>query len=200
LLGIGCDVIVECAACGSPNGLSAHDRQNALCRTCQQTVSFPDISGSEVKVCFECLRSGNAAITKDTELGMISFDEAVAGITHGIPGLKRNDFELVAKEEGWVGARLPEEVMFELLRTPTYPTWQGEQWQFCCRGPMVFVGVWDRDEFAKRAPDKDGQRFFEETVQDLTPGFWENGFDDGIGIYVFRCPSCARFRAHWDID
>jgi len=33
-------------------------------------------------------------------------------------------------DSDWVGARLPPEMMFELLRTPAYATIQGEQWQF----------------------------------------------------------------------
>ncbi len=107
---------------------------------------------------------------------------------------------MVPKGDDWVGARLPRNVMFELLRTPTYITIQGEVWQFCCRQPMVFIGEWNRDEFGRRAPHGDGRRFFEQVVQNSVPGLWDNQLHDITGVYVFRCPSCCRITANWDID
>jgi uncharacterized protein CbrC (UPF0167 family) len=198
-LGIGCAVMLHCPKCGTLNGLDANNREDGPCRQCQAAVPFPAIRDGEIKACYSCLRSGKAAITKDTELGMVSWEQAFEGVTHGIPGLDRSDFEMVPKEDDWVGARLPQEVMFELLRTPTYNSIQGECWQFCCRRPMVFIGEWGRDEFARRAPDGDGQRYFEDVVQDSGPGLWEGKLDDIIGVYVFRCPACERVTAHWDI-
>jgi len=181
------------------NGLDANDREDAPCRQCKKNVSFPDVGEDEIKVCYACLRSGKAGITKDTELGMISWEQAFEGITHGIPGLSRSDFEMVPKEDGWVGAKLPQEMMFELLRMPTYATIQGERWQFCCRQPMVFLGEWSREEFSRRATDGDGQRLFEKIVQDPVPGLWEDELGDITGVYVFRCRSCDKLTAHWDL-
>jgi uncharacterized protein CbrC (UPF0167 family) len=162
-------------------------------------MPFPAIEDEEIRVCYSCLRSGQAGITKDTELGMVSWEQAFDGVTHGIPGLDRPDFEMVPKENDWVGARLPQEIMFELLRTPTYSTIQGDRWQFCCRRPMVFIGEWSREEFTRRAPDADGHRYFEEVVQNSVPGLWEDQLHDITGVYVFRCPSCESVTAHWDI-
>jgi uncharacterized protein CbrC (UPF0167 family) len=179
--------------------LDADDREDGPCRQCQTAVPFPDLGDDEIKACYSCLRSGKAAITKDTELGMISWEQAFAGVTHGLPGMDRTDFELVPKADDWVGARLPREMMFELLRTPTYRSIQGERWQFCCRRPMVFIGEWSREEFARRAPDGDGRRYFEEVVQDTVPGLWEDRLHDITRVYVFRCPSCERVTAHWDL-
>jgi len=198
-LDIGCALMRDCPACGAQNGLDANDREDSPCRQCGAMVPFPDLGDDEIKACYNCLRSGKAAITKDTELGMISWEQAFEGVTHGIPGLNHSDFEMVSKEDDWVGARLPHEMMFELLRTPTYSTIQGERWQFCCRRPMVFVGEWTRDEFTRRASDGDGRRLFEEIVQDPVPGLWEDRLHDITGVYVFRCPSCRRMTAHWDI-
>ena len=130
---------------------------------------------------------------------MVSWEQAFEGVTNGIPGLSRADFEMVPKGDDWVGARLPRDVMFELLRTPTYITIQGEVWQFCCRQPMVFIGEWNRDEFGRRAPDGDGRRFFEQVVQNSVPGLWGNQLHDITGVYVFRCPVCSRIAANWDI-
>ena len=198
-LDIGCAVMRECPNCGTVNGLDANDREDCSCRQCENAVPFPDLGEAEIKTCYACLRSGKAAITKDTELGMVSWEQAFEGVTHGIPGLNRSDFEMVAKEDDWVGAKLPQETMFELLRMPRYSSIQGERWQFCCREPMVFLGEWSRDEFAKRAPDGDGRRLFEEIVQDTVPGLWEDQLHDITGVYVFKCKSCGRLTAHWDI-
>jgi len=130
---------------------------------------------------------------------MISWEQAFEGVTHGVPGLNRSDFEMVPGEDDWVGARLPQKMMFELLRTPTYTTIQGERWQFCCKRPMIFVGQWSRKEFTRRAPKGDGRAFFEQIVQDTVPGLWEDKLHDETGVYVFRCSTCKRLTAHWDI-
>ena len=64
---------------------------------------------------------------------------------------------------------------------------------------MIYVGMWNREEFSRRAPDGDGRRYFEQIVNGSMPGLWEDKLHDITGVYVFRCPSCARSRAHWDI-
>jgi hypothetical protein len=64
---------------------------------------------------------------------------------------------------------------------------------------MVFIGEWSREQFGLRASDGNGRRYFEEIVQDVVPGLWEDQLHDITGIYVFRCPSCDRETAHWDI-
>ena len=138
-------------------------------------------------------------MSQDTILGMISRDQAFEGLTHGLPGLNDPDFEMVATDSDWVRARLAQDVMFELLRTPTYSTIQGERWQFCCRQPMIFVGCWSLEDFTTHAPDGDGEGFFRRVVQDVVPGLWEDQLHDETGIYVFRCQTCGRMTAHWDL-
>jgi uncharacterized protein CbrC (UPF0167 family) len=198
-LGIGCAVIAACPKCATDNGLDACDKEAASCRQCGGNIPFLEHDDEEFKACYACLRSGRAAISKDTELGMISREQAFNGVTHGGPGLNRTDFEMVPKEDNWVGARLPQAMMFELIRTPTYSTIQGERWQFCCRQPMLFLGEWSRQDFFKYAPDSDGHRFFQQIVQRVIPGLWEDNLHDITGVYVFRCPGCGRMTAHWDI-
>jgi uncharacterized protein CbrC (UPF0167 family) len=198
-IGIGCDLMLGCPKCLATNGLDADDRVKGCCRECKTSVPFPEIEDDEIKACYRCLRAGKAAITKDTELGMVSWEQAIDGITHGVPGLNRPDFEMVPKEDDWIGARLPKEMMLELLRTPTYNTIQGDQWQFCCRQAMVFIGEWSREEFSRRAPDGDGFRLFCKVVEYIVPGLWEDTLHDITGVYVFRCGSCERLRAHRDV-
>lgn len=198
-LGIGGDVVLDCPRCGAVNGLDADGCEDVSCRQCRGTVRFPEIDDDEVRACYACLRTGKAALTKDTEFGMISWEQAVEGVTHGVPHLHRPDFEMVRKQGGWVGVRMTQEMMFELLRTPTYCTIQGEQWMFCCGRPMISLGEWSREEFSSRAPDRDGRTYFSTIVKDDVPGLWEDELHDVTGVYVFRCPSCERMVANWDI-
>jgi uncharacterized protein CbrC (UPF0167 family) len=200
-LDIGCAVVLNCPKCGAENGLDANDRKDGPCRRCGQSLKFPDVRG-EMRTCYGCLRAGRAAITKDTELGMVSWEQARDGVTHGVPGLDRDDFEMVPRDDDWVAARVPGELLYELLRTPTYTSIQGERWQFCCRVPMVYIGRWDQDGFNRHSSDGDGRRLFETVVADAEPGLWDalEALRGGMGVYVFRCRNCGRVAAHWDLD
>ncbi len=197
-LGIGADIIVKCPSCGEENPLDAEGRQHTSCRACSGHVPFPEVDDPPLG-CYECLRSGRAAMTKDTVLGMVRWEDAQRGLTHGVPGLKTTDFETVAKEDDWVAAKIPKAHLLELVRTPTYVSIQGERWQFCCRQPMTFIGGWDRNDFDRNAPDGKGEVLFREIVQDVVEGLWEDELHDEAGIYVFRCKQCGRLTAHWDI-
>jgi uncharacterized protein CbrC (UPF0167 family) len=198
-LDIGCALMRACPACGAENGLDANDREDQPCRACAAIISFPEVSDTEILTCYSCLRAGRAALTKDTELGMISWEQSYEGLTNGRPGLSNPAFELVATDSDWIRARVPQEFMFELLRTPTYSTIQGDCWQFCCKHPMIFVGQWNRSDFNQRAPNGKGEAFFRQIVQDIVPGLWEDQLHDETGIYVFRCSQCSRLTAHWDL-
>jgi uncharacterized protein CbrC (UPF0167 family) len=133
---------------------------------------------------------------------MVTWDQAVAGLTHGVPGLERSDFELVASEDDpeWLRARVASELLFELVRTPDYVTWQGEQWQFCCGRPCVYLGAWKEAEFDTQEPPGDGLALLRRSDLDgLDPGLWGSLNRIG-GPYVYRCTSCGRLRGHWDMD
>jgi uncharacterized protein CbrC (UPF0167 family) len=211
-LGIGNHIMLTCPSCQTVNGLDADDREDTACRTCKTTLAFPlhhpltpkDANGEfPLYACYECLRQGKAALGKDTEVGMITWEQAVNGVTHGVPGLSQPGYEMVetypaeGEWEAWYGVRLPSEWMWELLRTPTYSTWQGEQWQFCCQRPMIFIGEWKQEDFTRNAPDGDGLRYALETQPDLTPEVWGWG---ACCFYMFRCPECRSVRGHYDMD
>ncbi|HWY75851.1 MAG TPA: CbrC family protein [Verrucomicrobiae bacterium] len=198
-LGIGCALIVPCPSCRTENGLDAFEGKPQACRNCKSVITFPLPRRARAITCYACLRAGRAAMTKDTVLGMISWDQAFEGLTHGRPRLSRPDFEMVPTESDWVRARLPKEMMFELLRTPSYSAIQADQWQFCCRQPMIYLGAWTREDFNRHAPDGHGEVIFRNVVQDVVPGLWEDDLHDVTGIYVFRCPACSRLTAHWDL-
>lgn len=198
-LGIGAALIVECPNCGARAGLDADDRENEACDLCGATILFPCVEEEEITACYTCLRSGRAALTKDTVLGMVSWDEEVTESTPEFPTLNRSDAETILREDRPAGSPLSREAIWELLHTPAYNTIQGERWQFCCQRPMIFVGEWSRDEFSRRSPDGDGRGFFHDIVQEPVPGLWEDVLHDATGVYVFRCPTCGRLTAHWDM-
>lgn len=198
-LGIGADVLLPCPRCGNINALKADDREDVGCRSCGATVHWTLPDFENLVICYQCLRQGRAAITKDTVLGMVTWELVLEGITHGRPGLKRTDFELVRTDSDWIRAKVPQEYLQELIRTPTYSTIQGDQWQFCCRRPMVFVGRWEREHFNSNAADGNGRKLFDSVIQNPIDGLWEDNLHDVTGIYVFRCTQCNRTTAHWDI-
>ena len=204
---IGCAILLPCPACGTSNGLDTSDRPTTPCRACQAEIPFSDsLKDREIHVCYTYLRNGKAAITKDTEFGMVSWEQAFQGITHGVPGLETTEFELVPIDpaEDWFGVRVPKEHLFELLRTPTYGTWQGERWLFCCQRPMTYMGGWTNVLQSPLRPD-DARAFFKEVIDsddESKEWLWEalERGSGGVCLYVFRCKTCDRFRGHWDMD
>ena len=201
-LDIGGYLVLDCGACGADNGLHVSDRQAEDCRACGRRVEWPDIpDNEEVLVCFSCLRDGKAAITTDTELGMVSFEQAVEGLTHGRPGLATTGYELVESDGDWVRARLDSDIMYELLRTPNFLTWQGERWMFCCGRPMVYTDRWLQRRFLDEAGEEGAEALFERLV-DMPyppPWDWDQPAADDYGVYMFRCDSCGTRRGYWGL-
>lgn len=152
-------------------------------------------------VCQACLRARKASITKDTEFGMVRREDAERGRTHGIPGLETDMFPVVPTDDPeWKAAVIPSEDLWELVSTPSYVTWQGDRWLFCCAKPMVYVGPWERRDFERAAPDGDAHGEAERMVGSREAAYWKGAFPDRMSFYVFRCPSCGKRRAHCDID
>lgn len=204
-IGIGDALIVSCPACGVETGLSGGDRADAPCRACGHPVPFPESlrAKKQLLVCHACLRDGKAALTKGTEFGMVAWEQAFAGVTHGAPGLETDVFELVPidPEEEWYGARIPGEHLWELLRTPAFHTWQEERWLFCCRQPMTYAGGWAHVRDTVRPEDPGA--FFTGLFDANDPIEYRKDDDYVSGcpsLYVYRCPACRRHRATYDYD
>ena len=138
----------------------------------------------------------------DVVVGDESLSGALKYATAGVPGLQTSEFELVPIDpaEDWYGVRIPQEHLFELLRTPAYGTWQEERWLFCCKRPMTYVGEWANVLKSPRPPG-DARAFFE---QILDPGeaskdwLWDaiTRGSGSVGLYVFHCKACGRYRAN----
>lgn len=220
-LGIGADVVVECPRCGGANGVDADDRVRN-CSACEEPLSVGG-DNEELRACYTCLRAGRAALTKDTEFGMIRWEDAVRGTTHGVPAPQepRRVFQaapggtLVVGDaaaatapddnERWTKMKLNPKWMFELLRTPAYSTWQGESWLFHEKAPMVYLGTWGRKEFCEHARDGNGERLFNEVVDAAPAGSWSGWLGEdrtahGISVYVFRAQDGGSIKAHYDMD
>ena len=200
-LGIGCYVIVECAGCSSTAALDADDKMDGVCEKCDASVAFPVFEG-QVAICYSCLRAGRAAISKDSELGLISWEQALEGVTQGLPGLRNADFELVTRDGGWTGAKVPKADLLELLRTPKYLTWQGEVWQFCCKRPMTYIGSWGEGEFSRKGSYRDKnlllQHFSPEESVHVSD--FDGISESGGGVYIFQCATCQKMRSHYDMS
>lgn len=201
-------LVVACPACGADNPLAVRHRRGGECRECRAAVPFPVAADiKELKACYDCLRAGRAALAKDTELGAIAWVNTLAGLTDPGYGPPHPDFETVAvpaeedddEDDEWFAARLPADVMFELLRTPDYISWQGETWLFCCRRPMVYLGSWAEADFDRHAPDGDGPAYFLQVIPGVTADMWGD-MGHSFSTYVFLCPGCGRHRGHYDSD
>ncbi len=158
--------------------------------------------------CYECFRSGEIDSGIDTELGMVTREDAVIGRTHGLP---LNDPSRLAEYEltphpidprfpdmHWYHVHVESEYLIELLRTPKYHTWQGETWLFCCKRPMVFRGSLPADIFPN-----DAEQLSSAITEFLNAPNWIKTVDDGHGshtYYTFTCNNCGRLRFNDDCD
>lgn len=209
LMGIGCDIILSCPRCSTPVALDAEERAAAYCPKCQTRIPFPppDEGEEELAVCYDCLRAGRAAITHDTEFGMVRWEDAIRGLTHGHPGLKpdpvvQNGFELGPMHDDWQTVRVPREILLELVRTPTYSTWQGDTWFFHCGRVMSYVGTWQVEDFYRLRPAGPESLFAELLGQDPRwEQYWSIFSDpDVAACYVHGCSACGKLRAYVDFD
>jgi uncharacterized protein CbrC (UPF0167 family) len=139
-----------------------------------------------VFVGYGAVRAGYAVMTKDTELGMISWNRAGGVSNIGPSEIDPSDIDQAQ--------------IWELLHTPNFISWQGEKWLFSHGRPMIYVGVWSQLEFIMYADDGDGEALFSEVVEDQPAGdLWAQVEPQGpVSVYVFRCPSSGRLRATWD--
>jgi Uncharacterised protein family (UPF0167) len=201
-------IIVRCAACEAEATLrkplgrgqelgsrsaSIEPRADAplgqACPGCGNRLAVAELERIAEPACYVCVRQGRIAMSKDTELGMIRHEDAMRGVTRGRPTLDRADVELVRPADtSWVCAKLPIATMLELIRTPSYLAYQGENWLYCCGGPMVYVGLWSGKRFGALALDQ--------VVGSPLRGLAESPFK----LCAFRCAACKKYRAYSDVS
>ena len=108
-----------------------------------------------------------------------------------------------ANDEGWRAAVVPSTVLVELVRSPTYITWQGDEWLFHCGRVMRYGGRWGRADF-ESAAGGEVPSAFAMGAAGVPDDVWETlgrGADDSaVSVYMFDCIACGAHRGHWDID
>jgi hypothetical protein len=148
-------------------------------------------------VSYKLLREGLAGYTKDTDYGMISWEQLEDGWTHGVPETSFPEVETRTSAEGWVQAKMSPETVAELTRTPNFITWQGAIWLFERSTPMVYVGEWNAPDFERHTPTGvSTESFFDDVTRGS--GLWKHVNE--LCVYVFRSPSTGRFAAYCDRD
>ncbi|MET7427251.1 CbrC family protein [Dactylosporangium sp. NPDC005555] len=206
-LSVGADVIYRCTTCEQPFPVRAegHDRRAKTCPHCGMVDDGYPL-GDDPATCYPCLSSGRAALTKDTEFGMVTWSDAVRGRTHGVPGLARTQpgFSLADPDpDGWVAVNIPPSVLLDLVHTPSYRTYQGVEWLFCCATTMLYCGEWTKTDFTNHKPG-DPEVVLIEVFEGAQPWMWNQvpndpQHDTGWGFYVFECELCNRTRGHFDM-
>lgn len=202
-LGIGSDVVYPCTNCGSDTIFDKSGEGEVKCASCGSWQIAPVDLEESVQCCYDCLRSGKAAITQDTEFGMVRLEDAQRGWTHGTPHLEATSYQLRTGQDGWVQVKIDTDRLLDLVRTPSYSTWQGVRWLFCCGGPMTYLGEWNQQDFCKHAVDGDGAKLYEQMSGDFRADSWT--FDDLESrfpgkIYAFRCTACEGKRLNADME
>lgn len=173
------------------------------CRCCNKMADIRFESS-----CYSCFRRGLSNKSMDTELGLIFQDLALLGRTHGLPlnpPYILDDYELTPHpidpnfpDHEWFYVHISPTWLLELLRTPSYRTWQGERWLFCCKRPMVFRGSFPSTMFSNELSQIENniRRFLESPR-------WERALANGHSshtYYAFTCDTCERLRFHEDCD
>jgi len=195
----GADLFTPCPKCQDLVHLNSKPPIALKCERCAFVFDGPTLP-EEANCCSDCFSGGRAAVTVDTELGMVRWEDAVDGWTHGLPGFKSEKWETSEpNKDGWTRIRVPSEFLLKLVRTPQYVAIQGECWLFCCHQPMVFLGVWSRERFVVESADGQGSALLDQYLGEHVPGLWEDELHDVTGIYVFQCQKCGGRRANWDI-
>jgi uncharacterized protein CbrC (UPF0167 family) len=171
--------------------------RDAPCRHCRKQSAFV-FRGA----CYACLRADKCSAVVGTEFGMVRREDAERGLTHGIPAglIDLAGYEVVEHpidpqfpEEAWVSVRIDREELLELLRTPSFHSWQDDTWLFCCKKPCIFLGDLPDD---LRSEEHIAELFVSEDSEELLARI-ERG---SVCTYAFRCRVCHRVRAYYDMD
>lgn len=205
--GIGGYTHAPCSSCKS--SLLVHVVEGrAACACGGRSAPIARDERGQLRACFACFREGRALLVHDTELGMIDPVISSDGFTHGVPvdpeeATAFRGFRTQEGEDGWLRLFVGHEAVSELLRTPTFSTWQGSVWRFCCQRPMRYVGEWDEARLIEHAGDAQAAESALAVMlgdQD-DEGVWEDVVRGSVGgPYVFECTACSTYRASVDRD
>lgn len=184
-------------------GLNA-GRRETQCLKCGEINLWPaDMDMDETYTCFDCLKAGRVAITHTSELGIITWPDAVRGLV-------RDGCERIARRHGleiWVDdewgdpvtyLRVAPEPLLELLSTPVHSCWQEEHWPFHCGAFCAYLGHWTREDFERQAPGS-GRAWYTEHHVDNHGESWA-WIDESFETSVYRCRKCGKHMVYTDSD
>lgn len=183
-----------CPSCGLE---TVHDlfygRSN--CYECKEPLPEP----AETCVSYEELRAGRAGFGRDTVYGLVTRRELETGWCDGYSGRSYPGVETRTSESGRLQIRVPTQELVQLSSTPDYLAIQGACWRFSETRPLVYVGVWKQEDFAKNAPQgMTGRDFFLDILEDADPRLWESfGW---IEVHVFKDDEKNTLTAYYDMD
>ncbi|MGD2131543.1 MAG: hypothetical protein PVI23_02055 [Maricaulaceae bacterium] len=200
-LGSGDYLTMECAACGG--ALYLHPTESPLrvrtCRHCGAPTPDPAAAHDDAFISYEALRAGYAVFTKDTDYGMVSWQELEEGWSHGVPRPAPEGLRSRQSAGGWTQTQLPTDALFELTSTPDFLTCQGAVWLFSGARPMIYVGEWRKADFVAHAPNgRDAKEFFLNVVRDADDETWS--YADSVFVYVFKDQVTDAYAAYYDLD
>ncbi len=187
----GAELIAECPGCFEELALDAGARADRTCPRCSETVPFFLPREGRLRACHACLRAGLVALTKRTELGEVTWEDALAGLTGGAP-------EVPPEAPDWQRGVIARAALLELLRTPGFDTWEGDRWLFCCATPMVYQGPWTAADFQSAVRIGGGERLFASAIEGADPEQWAALCRGERSAYIFRCACCGRRRGWTD--
>jgi uncharacterized protein CbrC (UPF0167 family) len=173
----------------SPNAyeIDLFDKVEGTCSVCEEkrnlkyNSSFYSVDEPEY-ICPWCIANGKASEKYDGE-----FNDYC-----GIEGVSPNPND--------PEPTIPKEMLTEICtKTPSYSSWQHEQWLSHCNEPCAFIGYADSETI---------KPFLEELKDDIEQNI---GFDKDsimkllsknghlVG-YLFKCVKCNKHRLHADCD
>lgn len=198
-LGIGDYVRHTCQNCGKDIYLVpiAESDREKFCYFCQSATP-PASKEEEAFVSYESIQNGDVVFTKDTEFGMISWEQLIAGWTHGVPGLQTNMLETRENEDEWIQVKLPKDIMQELVKTPDFHTWQGSVWLFHEGRPMTFIGEWNKQDFIDNCPTGIKLQAYFTSLVDAPYLKWE--YIDDVCFYLFRDEQTGFIKVNHDMS
>lgn len=149
-------------------------------RELQYTSSFYAVQELEY-ICPWCIADGSAAREFDGE-----FSDEVG-------------IDATSNERGVVVPTNAAEVIEVATRTPSYPSWQQEQWRAHCGRPCAYVGDIGADNIARYMDEPD-------FAADVNGGLgWDSALllehlsaGGDLAGYLFQCLSCGAHRLHVD--
>lgn len=147
-------------------------------------------------VCEICLREGRLA---DQDLTTNESSSLMPDINAKHPGLSEENLQALIQDRT---AELEQ-------RTPAVMAWQTVIWPSHCGDFCCYIKEAGQLDMQRLAPNSDGQRFFEDHMEERQEDVWgtirpdapaDNSITYSLGVYLFQCLECTEYAITWDCD